>query len=67
MEIQITQDIVDTVCNSLRASQQSLRNQLRNTTDESKKLIIERQLRDVVEALNVFVYFENVQTLTYSN
>lgn len=59
MEIQITQDIIDTVCNSLRASQQSLKNQLRNTTDKSKKLIIESQLRDVVEALNVFVYLES--------
>lgn len=59
MEIQIDQKVIDTACNSLRASQQSLRNQLRNTTDEGKKLIIESQLRDVVEALNVFVYLES--------
>lgn len=59
MEIQIDQKVIDTACNSLRASQQSLKNQLRNTTDEGKKLIIESQLRDVVEALNVFVYLES--------
>lgn len=59
MDIQITQDVIDTVCNSLRASQQSLRNQLRNATDAGKKAIIESQLRDVVEALNVFVYLES--------
>lgn len=59
MEIQIDQKVIDTACNSLRASKQSLRNQLRNATDPNKKTIIEHQLLDVVEALNVFAYFES--------
>ena len=59
MEVKIDQKVIDTACNSLRASQQSLKNQLRNTTDAGKKAIIESQLRDVVEALNVFVYLES--------
>lgn len=59
MEIQIDQKVIDTACNSLRASQQSLRNQLRNATDASKKAIIESQLKDVEEALRVFTWLES--------
>lgn len=59
MEIQIDQKVIDTACNSLRASKQSLRNQLRNATDPNKKAIIEHQLADVEEALKVFEYFES--------
>ena len=59
MDIKIKQEVIDTVCNSLRASKQSLKNQLRNATDPNKKEIIEHQLRDVVEALNIFVYLES--------
>jgi hypothetical protein len=43
----------------LRASRQSLRNQLRNATDPNKKEIIEHQLADVEEALRVFEHFED--------
>ena len=59
MEIEISEKIIDTVCNSLRASKQSLRNQLRNATDPNKKEIIEHQLADVEEALRLFEYFES--------
>ena len=59
MEIQIDQKVIDTACNSLRASQQSLRNQLRNATDVSKKAIIESQLKAVEEALRVFTWLES--------
>lgn len=59
MEIQIDQKVIDTVCNSLRASKQSLNNQLRNVTDSNKKEIIRHQLSDVVEALNIFEYLES--------
>lgn len=59
MEIQINQEVIDTVCNSLRASKQSLRNQLRNATTDNKKEIIEHQLADVVAALRVFEYLES--------
>jgi LPS O-antigen subunit length determinant protein (WzzB/FepE family) len=58
MEIQINQEVIDTVCNSLRASKQSLRNQLRNA-EGNKKEIIEHQLANVEEALRVFEYFES--------
>jgi hypothetical protein len=59
MEIQINREVIDTVCNSLRASRQSLRNQLRNATDPNKKEIIEHQLADVEKALRVFEHFED--------
>lgn len=59
MEIQIDQKVIDTVCNSLRASKQSLNNQLRNATDSNKKEIIRYQLKDVTEALSVFEYLES--------
>lgn len=59
MEIQINQDVVDTVCNSLRASRQSLRNQLANTTDVRKEAIITCQLQEVKKALEVFELLES--------
>ena len=59
MNIQVSQEVIDTVCNSLRASKQSLRNQLRNATDDNKKNIIEYQLADVEEALRVFQNLES--------
>ena len=54
----INQSVIDTVCNSLRASRQSLRNQLRSA-EGNKKDIIEHQLTDVEEALKVFEYLES--------
>jgi hypothetical protein len=59
MEIQINQEVIDTVCNSLRASKQSLQNQLRNATNDNKKNIIEHQLADVEKALRVFQNLES--------
>lgn len=59
MDIKIKQEVIDTVCNSLRASKQSMRNQLRNATDPNKKEIITYQLADVEEALKVFQNLES--------
>jgi hypothetical protein len=60
MEIKVSQEVIDTVCNSLRASKQSLRNQLRNAEEGSnKKEIITCQLVDVEEALRVFQNLES--------
>lgn len=59
MNIQVSQEVIDTVCNSLRASKQSLRNQLRNAAESNKKEIIEHQLAGVEEALEVFEYLES--------
>lgn len=64
MEIQINQEVIDTVCNSLRASKQSLRNQLRSdglsqNLSLNKRTIIEHQLADVEEALRVFEYLDS--------
>jgi LPS O-antigen subunit length determinant protein (WzzB/FepE family) len=58
MEIQINQEVIDTVCNSLRASKQSLRNQLRSA-ECNKKEIIEHQLADVERALEIFQHLES--------
>jgi LPS O-antigen subunit length determinant protein (WzzB/FepE family) len=58
MEIQINQEVIDTVCNSLRASKQSLRNQLRSA-EGNKKEIIEHQLADVERALEIFQQLES--------
>jgi hypothetical protein len=60
MEIQINQEVINTVCNSLRASKQSLRNQLRHEPlPQNKKNIMEHQLADVEAALRVFEYLES--------
>jgi hypothetical protein len=60
MDIKIKQEVIDTVCNSLRASKQSLRNQLvKYDYDSTKRTIVEHQLADVEEALKVFEYLES--------
>lgn len=60
MEIQINQEVIDTVCNSLRASKQSLRNQLaKANTDQRKTDIIASQLNDVERALQIFQQLES--------
>jgi hypothetical protein len=60
MEIEITQDVIDTVCNSLRASKQSLIRQLAKANDEHKSTtIIASQLNDVVKALEIFQALES--------
>lgn len=56
----VSQEVIDTVCNSLRASRYSLQNQLRNAERGSnKEEIIKYQLADVEEALRVFQYLES--------
>lgn len=60
MEIQIGQEVIDTVCNSLRASKQSLIRQLaKANADQRRTDIISSQLNDVAEALRIFEYFES--------
>ena len=60
MDIKIKQEVIDTVCNSLRASKHSLMNQLRaENITQVKKEIIAHQLSDVEEALKVFEYLES--------
>jgi hypothetical protein len=54
MELFVSEKLIETVCNSLRASKQSLRSQLSRTTEESKKEILESQLAEVEEALSIF-------------
>ena len=58
MEIQIDQEVIDTVCNSLRASKYSLHNQLAKA-DRRKTEIISSQLRDVERALEIFQQLES--------
>ena len=61
--VNITQEVIDTVCNSLRASKQSLRNQLSRLDEgaykRGKKEILEHQLANVEEALKVFQNLES--------
>ena len=60
MDIKIKQEVIDTVCNSLRASKQSLITQLaKANADQRRTDIISSQLNDVVEALKVFEYLES--------
>lgn len=60
MEIQINQEVIDTVCNSLRASKQSLRSQLYKVeAGSNKEEIIKRQYADVERALEVFQHLES--------
>lgn len=60
MEIQIDQKVIDTACNSLRASKQSLIQQLaKANADQRRTDIISSQLNDVTEALRIFEYFES--------
>ena len=54
MEIKVTENVIETVCNSLTASKQSLRAQLRLEVSETKKDILKHQLAEVEEALSIF-------------
>lgn len=58
MEIQVSEKIIDTICNSLRASKYNLKTQLSCTTKENKKEILESQLTDIEEALCIFEQVE---------
>jgi hypothetical protein len=60
MEIQIDQEVIDTVCNSLRASKQSLVRQLAKANEGRKSTtIIAHQLNDVERALEIFQHLES--------
>ncbi len=60
MEIQIDQEVIDTVCNSLRASKQSLRSQLYKVESGSnKEEIIKHQYAEVERALEIFQHLES--------
>ena len=60
MEIEITQEVIDTVCNSLRASKQSLRNQLSKVNlSRNEEEIRKYQLADVERALEIFQHLES--------
>ena len=60
MEIQVTQEVIDTVCNSLRASRWSLRQQLEKVEHGSNEEEIRKyQLADVEEALAIFQNLES--------
>ena len=60
MEIEITQEVIDTVCNSLRASKQNLVRQLAKANEERKSTeIIAHQLGDVERALEIFQHLES--------
>ena len=54
MEIKVSENVIETVCNSLRASKHSLRLQLLHATYETQKEILEQQLKEVEEALSIF-------------
>ena len=58
MEIKVTEQVIETICNSLTASKHSLKQQLSKATDETKKAILEYQLAEVEEALKVFEQFQ---------
>lgn len=58
MEVQITQEVVNTVCNSLIATRHSLRQQLRLALDKRKEDILNHQLAEVEDALRVFEMLE---------
>lgn len=56
----VTQEVIDTVCNSLRASRWSLRQQLEKVERGSNEEEIRKhQLADVEEALRVFQNLES--------
>ena len=60
MEIQIDQEVIDTVCNSLRASRWSLKQQLEKVESYSKEEEIRKyQLADVERALVIFQQLES--------
>ncbi len=53
MEIKVTEQVIETICNSLRASRFNLRSQLSRTKDTNKKEILMHQLDEIEEALNI--------------
>jgi hypothetical protein len=60
MEIQIDQEVIDTVCNSLRASRWSLKQQLSKVEVGSNEEEIRKyQLADVERALEIFQHLES--------
>lgn len=60
MEIKIKQEVIDTVCNSLRASRWSLRQQLAKIEVGSNEEEIRKyQLADVERALEIFQQLES--------
>ena len=60
MNIQVTQEVIDTVCNSLRASRWMLRNQLSKVEIGSNEEEIRKfQLADVERALEIFQQLES--------
>ena len=60
MDIQVSQEVIDTVCNSLRASRWSLRSQLYKVeAGSNKEEIIMHQFADVEAALRVFQNLES--------
>ena len=60
MEIQIDQEVIDTVRNSLRASKWSLRQQLAKAVVGSNEEEIRKcQLADVERALEIFQHLES--------
>jgi hypothetical protein len=54
MEIKVSENVIETVCNSLRASKHSLQQQLASATSLTKKDILKHQLNEVEEALCIF-------------
>ena len=58
MEVQITQEVVSTVINSLVATRRSLKQQLRLVLDKRKEDILNHQLAEVEEALRIFEQLE---------
>ena len=60
MEIQIDQEVIDTVCNSLRASRWSLKQQLAKVHAGSNEEEIRKfQLANVEHALEIFQNLES--------
>lgn len=64
MEVVVSNEVINTVCNSLRASKHSLEWQLtvsipNGKVNPNKKDVIEHQLDEVEEALRVFECITN--------
>ena len=60
MEMNLSNEVMDTVMNSLRCSKQTLKKQLKTAEDKqnmNKVEIIRHQLDDVLYALDVFESF----------
>lgn len=55
MEIKVSENVIETIINSLRCSKQSLRLQLLHATYETQKEILEHQIKEVEEALTFFI------------